>query len=92
MIKCLQSPTRHLAIIDDQLGEILLNDFQFLFSTKDIDLSLLNYIQVTSLSIDQQTFMLAEVTNEEIYKAVKQLGAWKAPGLDGLQVGFYKDH
>lgn len=86
LIKCLQSSASHIATTENQMGNILLNHFQHLFSTEEINLSLLEYIHVNSLSLDHQFLLQIEVTDVEIYTAIKQLGAWKASGPDCKQV------
>lgn len=44
------------------------------------------------LTIEDKEFLNQPHTVEEIKSAVWQLGPWKAPGSDGIPIGFYKEH
>lgn len=87
-----KSLSNQLATTDDQLSKILLNHFQNLFKAAEINISILDYIQVNFLSINNQNLVQEDIIDEDIYIAIKQFGVWKAPGLDTLQTGFYKEH
>lgn len=44
------------------------------------------------ISNQSKTQLLAPHTIHEIHTAIQSLCPWKAPDMDGLPVGFYKDH
>lgn len=91
-IKYLQAQLGLIATIDDQIGDIFLNHFQNLFRAEDIHISLMDHINVTHLSQSDQYILVVDVTSDEIFTVVKQLGLWKAPEPDGLHAGFYKNN
>lgn len=73
-----------------KLAMFFYNTFNIYLKLKTI--SLLDHIQVTPLSYNDQQILATNISNNEIVDAVKQLRAWKAPGPDGLHTGFYKDN
>lgn len=75
-----------------QLGSLLLTYFQNMFSTEGTQLHHLDNISFTPLKTANKTYLAQLYTDEEIEVAVWKLGAWKAPGLDGIPIDFYREN
>ncbi|CAI8590828.1 unnamed protein product [Vicia faba] len=45
----------------------------------------------SQVNIDQRKYLIGNITNEEIIKALKSIGNLKAPGIDGYGAKFFKD-
>lgn len=75
-----------------QLNNIPLSYFQILFASKGALLHVLNNIQISSISHNDFLSLSKPFTAEGIKKTVCSLGAWNAPGPDGILMGFYKEH
>lgn len=77
---------------NDKLGLILLNYFNSLFTSEGVQPYILNHSRFTSLNPSDKAFLNQPFTPSEIKTAIWDLGSWKAPGPDGIQVGFYNDN
>lgn len=85
-------PCWHIATSDERMSDILLHYFQSLFTTDDINLSFIQYMDVKTLSLNHTLLLQADITDTEILQTVKQLSPWKALGPDGLHAGFFRDN
>lgn len=75
-----------------QLGLVLIDYFQHLFTSQRNDTRILDNIPLPSLSQSDITFFNQPFSMEEIKAAIWNMGVWKAPGPDGIHMGFYKDN
>lgn len=85
-------PNGHFVSTDEEIGNILFSHFQSQFQAQDVNLDCLQHLNFKHLNEDHQHELQSPVTDLEFWNAINQLGAWKSPGPDGLQVGFYKAH
>lgn len=55
------------------------------------DLSAIAYIFYPCINHVENEQLFAPISDEEIWLAIKSIGALKAPSLDGLSAGFYHE-
>lgn len=74
---------------DSGLADLLMSYFKDIFSSRGCVVGeIINSID-TCLSEEQQNFLIAEFTNDEVKEALFSMGPDKAPGPDGINPAFY---
>ncbi|XP_028104122.1 uncharacterized protein LOC114303175 [Camellia sinensis] len=77
----------------NEINAAILDYFQNLFNCEDvIQLDHWNNLASTYFTHDDNFRFLKPISNAEILRAVKAIGAFKAPGKDGMQAIFYKTY
>lgn len=76
----------------NRLGDILLHYFQDLFHSEGANTHHLNQLPIHQISASDYNILNSPFSRKEVKQAVWNLGAWKAPGPDGLPIGFYKEN
>lgn len=86
MIKVIRHP------IPTNWGDILKSYFQKLFTNEGVSLHYTNNLHFIPFTSTDKEILHNHFSVEKIRSVVWQLGSWKAPGLDGIPIGFYKEH
>ncbi|XP_022562550.1 uncharacterized protein LOC111208096 [Brassica napus] len=91
-VEALKKDDNHWVTDANELEELAVNYFKRLYSLEDVEtepirLSGRGFVRLTSQDYEilNKTF-----SAEEVEKAVRAMGSFKAPGLDGFQPVFYQ--
>lgn len=74
---------------NEEIQEAIENYFSKLFTGKTLDERLSDREMVKTISASDNEALLAEITSEEVKEAAFFMHPDKAPGLDGLNPGFF---
>lgn len=66
--------------------------FQTLFTTEGSETHSIGNLLLQPLSSETKDFLSKPYRVDEVKNAARKLGAWKAPGPDGIHIGFYREH
>lgn len=75
---------------DDEIQEVITEYFDQIFQTGGVDEGLMEEEHVRSVTDEQNENLLMHVSCEEVKKAVFSMYPEKAPGVDGLNPGFFQ--
>lgn len=75
---------------DEEIQEIITDYFEQTFQTGGVDEGLLDGERVRTIVADQNDSLLMLVTSEDVKNALFSMYPEKAPGIDGLNPGFFQ--
>lgn len=75
---------------DEEIQETITEYFEQIFQTSGVNEGLSDGERVRTISADQNDSLLMPVTSEEVKSALFSMYPEKAPGIDGLNPGFFQ--
>ncbi|OMO89798.1 hypothetical protein COLO4_19592 [Corchorus olitorius] len=75
-----------------QLKTMVITFFQNLYTRESGDMVPFNAIVHPSLSLEDKGLLCREISVAEVCSALFQMKPWKAPGVDGFDVGVYQEY